>query len=91
MSLVNHKDVSILVAINEKGVFIIDHYESVSFICTLLINPICLIFANLQTLLLGLRYEELSWDYAKPSTTEDIDCLPCIFIQVTYIYIYLEI
>lgn len=31
MSLVNHKDVSILVAINEKGVFIIDHYESVRF------------------------------------------------------------
>lgn len=35
MSLVNHKDVSILVAINEKGVFIIDHYESVRFFCTL--------------------------------------------------------
>lgn len=30
MSLVNHKDVAILIAINEKGVFIIDHYESVS-------------------------------------------------------------
>lgn len=37
----------------------------------------------LQTLLLGLRYEELSWDFAKPSTTDDIDCLPCIFIQVS--------
>lgn len=34
-------------------------------------------------MLLGLRYEELSWDFAKPSTTDDIDCMPCIFIQVS--------
>lgn len=40
-------------------------------------------FYLLQTLLLGLRYEELSWDFAKPSTTDDLDCLPCIFIQVS--------
>lgn len=30
MSLVNHKDISVLIAINERGVFIIDHHESVS-------------------------------------------------------------
>lgn len=35
-----------------------------------------------QILLLGLKYEELSWDLAKPSSTDDPDCLPCIFIQV---------
>ncbi|XP_031634158.1 FERM domain-containing protein 8 [Contarinia nasturtii] len=32
-------------------------------------------------LLLGLKYDELSWDLAKPSATDDPDCLPCIFIQ----------
>lgn len=30
MSLVSHKDIPVLIGINEKGVFIIDHYESVS-------------------------------------------------------------
>ncbi|XP_030380856.1 putative FERM domain-containing protein FRMD8P1 isoform X2 [Scaptodrosophila lebanonensis] len=61
MSLVNHKDIDILIAINERGVFIIDLYE--------------------YTLLLGLRYEDLSWDYAKPSAGDDSECLTCIFIQ----------
>lgn len=30
MSLVSHKDIAVLIGINEKGVYIIDHYESVS-------------------------------------------------------------
>lgn len=34
-----------------------------------------------QTLLLGLRYEELSWDYAKPSKEDDPNCLSCLFLQ----------
>ncbi|KRT80885.1 FERM domain containing protein, partial [Oryctes borbonicus] len=33
------------------------------------------------TLLLGLRYEELSWDYARPSKEDDPNCFPCIFLQ----------
>ncbi|XP_055678307.1 FERM domain-containing protein 8 [Lutzomyia longipalpis] len=61
MSLVHQKDISVLIAINEKGVFVIDHVES--------------------TLILGLRYEELSWDFAKPSSADDPECMPCIFIQ----------
>ncbi|KAJ6638743.1 FERM domain-containing protein 8 [Pseudolycoriella hygida] len=61
MSLVNHKDSPVIVAINEKGLFVIDHFES--------------------TLILGLRYEELSWDYGKPSVSDDPECLSCIFIQ----------
>jgi len=31
--------------------------------------------------LLGLKFEELSWDYAKPSQENNEDCLPCLFIQ----------
>lgn len=31
MSLVNHKDVAVVIAINERGIFIIDPVESVSF------------------------------------------------------------
>lgn len=30
MSLVNHKDISVIIAINERGVFIIDPLECVS-------------------------------------------------------------
>ncbi|XP_026471357.1 FERM domain-containing protein 8 [Ctenocephalides felis] len=33
------------------------------------------------TLLLGLRYPELSWDFAKPSREELPECLPCLFLQ----------
>ncbi|KAG8302735.1 FERM domain-containing protein 8 [Homalodisca vitripennis] len=37
---------------------------------------------NIQcTLLLGLKFEEMSWDFAKPSQEDNPDCLPCIFIQ----------
>ncbi|XP_054261310.1 putative FERM domain-containing protein FRMD8P1 isoform X2 [Macrosteles quadrilineatus] len=32
-------------------------------------------------LLLGLKFEEMSWDFAKPSQEDNPDCLPCIFIQ----------
>ncbi|BES90915.1 FERM central domain [Nesidiocoris tenuis] len=32
-------------------------------------------------LLVGLRYEELSWDFAKPSQEDNPDCLPCLFLQ----------
>lgn len=63
MSLVTQKDKTVLVAINERGIFIIDHNES--------------------TLLLGLRYEEFSWDLAKPSS-DDTECLPCIFLEVSH-------
>uniref|UniRef100_A0A146L8J5 FERM domain-containing protein 8 n=2 Tax=Lygus hesperus TaxID=30085 RepID=A0A146L8J5_LYGHE len=35
----------------------------------------------LCTLLVGLRYEELSWDFAKPSQEDNPDCLPCLFLQ----------
>ncbi|XP_064556865.1 uncharacterized protein Bili isoform X3 [Drosophila montana] len=61
MSLVNNKDMEVLIAVNERGVFIIDCFEN--------------------TLLLGLRYEDMSWDYAKPSASEDSECLTCIFLQ----------
>ncbi|XP_057672722.1 FERM domain-containing protein 8 isoform X1 [Diorhabda carinulata] len=36
-------------------------------------------------LLLGLKFEEFSWEYARPSKEDDLNCLPCIFIQFTII------
>ncbi|XP_076656639.1 FERM domain-containing protein 8 Bili [Halictus rubicundus] len=33
------------------------------------------------SLLLGLRYSELSWEMAKPSDEGNLDCLPCLFLQ----------
>lgn len=36
-----------------------------------------------QTLLLGLKYEDLSWDFGKPpNASDDPESLPCLFIQV---------
>ncbi|XP_060534526.1 putative FERM domain-containing protein FRMD8P1 isoform X2 [Cylas formicarius] len=32
-------------------------------------------------ILLGLRYEEFSWEYARPTREDNPDCLPCLFIQ----------
>lgn len=34
-----------------------------------------------QVSLLGLKFEDLSWDFANPSQEDNPDCLPCIFIQ----------
>lgn len=34
-----------------------------------------------QSLLLGLKYCELSWEMAKPSDERNPDCLPCLFLQ----------
>ncbi|XP_043462043.1 FERM domain-containing protein 8 [Leptopilina heterotoma] len=33
------------------------------------------------SLLLGLKYSELSWEMAKPSDEGNSDCLPCLFLQ----------
>lgn len=60
-SLITHQDVSVLVAINTQGVYVIDDVQC--------------------TLLLGLKYEEMSWDFAKPSQEDNPDCLPCLFLQ----------
>lgn len=35
----------------------------------------------MQTVLLGLRYEDLSWEFARPSREDDPNCLPCLFLQ----------
>ncbi|KAF7280697.1 hypothetical protein GWI33_005554 [Rhynchophorus ferrugineus] len=32
-------------------------------------------------IVLGLKYEEFSWDYTKSSREDNPDCLPCLFIQ----------
>jgi hypothetical protein len=43
--------------------------------CYLCTNPF------FQTVLVGLKYEELSWEYARPSQEDSPDCLPCLFLQ----------
>lgn len=83
MSLVHHKDIPVLIAVNEKGVFVIDHIENVSFLSFFnFYLSLILINSLLQTLLLGLKYEELCWDLGKPSGPgEDPDSMSCIFVQ----------
>ncbi|XP_064113750.1 FERM domain-containing protein 8-like isoform X2 [Macrobrachium nipponense] len=34
-----------------------------------------------STVLLSLRYDELSWDFARPSSDRSTSCLPCLFLQ----------
>ncbi|XP_018563861.1 FERM domain-containing protein 8 [Anoplophora glabripennis] len=60
-SLMTHQDIPVLVAINSKGLYIVDDLQC--------------------TILLGLRFEEFSWEYARPSKEEDPNCLPCLFVQ----------
>ncbi|XP_022160586.1 FERM domain-containing protein 8 [Myzus persicae] len=61
MSLINHKDVPIYIAVNTEGVYILDTVEN--------------------SLLLGLKYQDFSWEFAKPSQEDNDHCLPCIFLQ----------
>lgn len=42
-------------------------------------------FFFFQKLMLGLRYEDFSWDLGKPNKSNLIDHLPCIFIQFVVI------
>jgi hypothetical protein len=49
-----------------------------------LLNDKIFYLSLFQVILLGLKLEELSWDYAKPSQENNDDCLPCLFIQVEY-------
>jgi len=30
---------------------------------------------------LGLKYQDFSWEFAKPSQEDNDHCLPCIFLQ----------
>ncbi|KAK7077981.1 FERM domain-containing protein 8 [Halocaridina rubra] len=34
-----------------------------------------------SSVLLSLRYDELSWDFARPSNERNTSCLPCLFLQ----------
>ncbi|XP_050531247.1 putative FERM domain-containing protein FRMD8P1 [Daktulosphaira vitifoliae] len=61
LSLINHKDVPVYIAINTDGVYILDIVEN--------------------CLLLGLKYQDFSWEFAKPSQENNEHCLPCIFLQ----------
>ncbi|XP_030764670.1 putative FERM domain-containing protein FRMD8P1 [Sitophilus oryzae] len=61
ISLLTHQDIPVLIAINSRGLYIIDDSNS--------------------EIVLGLKYEEFSWDYTKPSREDNPDCLPCLFIQ----------
>ncbi|XP_053631572.1 FERM domain-containing protein 8 isoform X1 [Cherax quadricarinatus] len=36
---------------------------------------------NKSTVLVSLRYDELSWDFARPSNERSATCLPCLFLQ----------
>ncbi|KAF5280346.1 hypothetical protein FQR65_LT03155 [Abscondita terminalis] len=57
-----------------RGLMSLMTYQDVPILVA--INSKCI-----YTVLLGLRYEDLSWDYARPSKDYDPDCLPCLFLQ----------
>ena len=84
-SLVINQDTEVIIAINGLGLHVIDPSNVVSgghghrsfFIS----SSSFLLLVFVQVVLLGLKFEELSWDYAKPSQENNEDCLPCLFIQ----------
>ncbi|XP_063978476.1 putative FERM domain-containing protein FRMD8P1 [Diachasmimorpha longicaudata] len=60
-SWITNRDMSVLIAINTTGVYVVDDAQC--------------------SLLLGLKYPNLSWEMAKPSDENNPDCLPCLFLQ----------
>ncbi|XP_011303465.1 FERM domain-containing protein 8 [Fopius arisanus] len=60
-SWITNRDMSVLIAINTTGVYVVDDSQC--------------------SLLLGLKYSNLSWEMAKPSDENNLDCLPCLFLQ----------
>ncbi|KAH1006619.1 hypothetical protein HUJ05_007332 [Dendroctonus ponderosae] len=93
ISLLTHQDVPVLLAINPRGLYIIDDLNCVSVPCCLKVFCICYEngVINIRQIegarthplqiVLGLRYEEFSWDCSKPSREDNPDCLPCLFVQ----------
>lgn len=47
------------------------------------INPdgVFIIDMDDVTFLLGLTFQEMSWEYAEPNNRENRNCLPCLFLQ----------
>lgn len=79
--LVNH-DTEVIVAINSQGLYVIDPLNVVRMIEIVKKYYLqSILLKSLKVILLGLKLEELSWDYAKPSQENNEDCLPCLFIQ----------
>lgn len=76
-----HQDIPVLVAINSKGLYIIDDLQCVSVHSSRKSSLLSNLSFLLQTILLGVRFEEFSWEYARPSKEEEPDCLPCLFVQ----------
>ncbi|KAF5305045.1 hypothetical protein FQA39_LY09307 [Lamprigera yunnana] len=63
------------------GLMSLISYQDVPVLVAINSKCIYVIDDNQCTVLLGLRYEELSWDYARPSKENDPNCLPCLFLQ----------
>ena len=85
-SLVINQDTEVIIAINSLGLHVIDptnvvryNDTTITYYCSLTLHVIISILC--KVVLLGLKFEELSWDYAKPSQENNEDCLPCLFIQ----------
>lgn len=83
-SWITNRDMYILIAINSSGIYIVDDIQCVrnkNIIYSNYHSYNTLQITFLQSLLLGLRYSELSWEMAKPSDENNPDCLPCLFLQ----------
>lgn len=80
-SLVINQDTEVIIAINSLGLHVIDPTNVVRHVDTTV--PVLHVIISIlsKVVLLGLKFEELSWDYAKPSQENNEDCLPCLFIQ----------
>lgn len=80
ISLLTHQDVPVLVAINARGLYIIDDLNCVSD-GSVLSHLKTYFDCCLKQMVLGLRYEEFSWDCSKPCREDNPDSLPCLFVQ----------
>nr|XP_045588429.1 FERM domain-containing protein 8-like isoform X2 [Procambarus clarkii] len=53
----------------------------IAVLVTINATGVTVIDPNKSTVLLSLRYDELSWDFARPSNERSATCLPCLFLQ----------
>ncbi|XP_048486281.1 FERM domain-containing protein 8 isoform X2 [Plutella xylostella] len=56
-------------------------HEDIPVLVAVNANGVYVIDDTESTVLLGLLYEELSWDIGLPSEEPNEDCLPCLFLQ----------
>ncbi|GAB6024448.1 hypothetical protein CHUAL_009607 [Chamberlinius hualienensis] len=64
-----------------QGLAALIGYQDIPVIVAINSEGVSIISQAESKILLGLRYQDLSWDSARPSNENNPNCLPCLFLQ----------